>query len=269
MSSPRLSLSTWACSVVPSKLTSSTPRIRVRSPGSPSSSALIEVAAEVPHRFQRAALDGPAGADDRHPFAQRLGLGEDVAGQQHRRAAVAGLGDALLKDVLHQRVQAAARFVEQQQPGVRRERGDQRDLLPVAFRVGARLLVRVEFEAFDQLGAALLVDAAAHAGQQVDGLAAGQRRPQRDIAWHIGDLAVQARRHRSTGRRRAGAPCRRRRCTRPSRIRMVVDLPGAVGPEEAVHLAFAHRQVEAVERAHRTESSLSVRGSRSRCGVTC
>ena len=97
-------------------------------------------ARQVPHRVQRAALDGPARPDDGHPLAQRLGLGQDVAGQQHRHAAVARLADALLKDVLHQRIQAAAGLVEQQQPGVRRERGDQRDLLPVALRVGAGLL---------------------------------------------------------------------------------------------------------------------------------
>ena len=147
-------------------------------------------AAEMPHRVQRPALDGLAGADDRHPFAECLGLGQDVTGQQDRRATVARFGDALLKDVLHQGVQAAARLVEEQQPGARREGRDQRDLLPVALGVGARLLVRVEFEALDQLGAALFVDAAAHAGQQVDGLAAGQIRPQRDIAGNIGDLAV-------------------------------------------------------------------------------
>jgi hypothetical protein len=71
-------------------------------------------AAEVPHRFQCPALDGLAGADDRHPFAQCLGLGQDVTGQQDRRAAIACFGDALLKDVLHQRVQAAARLIEEQ-----------------------------------------------------------------------------------------------------------------------------------------------------------
>ena len=75
-------------------------------------------AAEMPHGVQRAALDGLAGPDDGHPFAQRFGFGQDVAGQQDRRAAVARFADALLKHVLHQRVQAAARLVEQQQPGM-------------------------------------------------------------------------------------------------------------------------------------------------------
>src|SRR4051794_33962091 len=50
-------------------------------------------AAEVTHRVQRAALDGLAGPDDGHPFAQRFRLGQDVAGQQHGRTAVPGLAD--------------------------------------------------------------------------------------------------------------------------------------------------------------------------------
>ena len=74
-------------------------------------------AAEMPHGVQRPALDGLAGPDDGDPFAQRLGFGQDVAGQQDRRATVARFADALLKHVLHQRVQAAARLVQQQQLG--------------------------------------------------------------------------------------------------------------------------------------------------------
>ncbi len=209
-------------------------------------------AGQVTHRFQRAALDGTARPDDRDPVAQRLGLGEDVAGQQDRHAAVAGLADALLEHVLHQRIQAAARFVEQQQSGIRRERRDQRHLLPIALGVGARLLGRIEVEPLDQLGAPLLVDAAAHPGQQVDRLPTGQRRPQRDIAGHIGHLAVQRdgvgprvaaeQSHRSrVGARQAEQDADRRRLTR------------AVGPEEAVHLAIGDGQVEAVKGAHRAE----------------
>ena len=206
----------------------------------------------MPHGVQRTALDGLAGADDGHPFAQRFRLGQDVAGQQDRRAAVARLADALLKHVLHQRVQAAAGLVQEQQPGVRREGRDQGDLLPVALRVGARLLVRVEVEALDQLGAARFVDATAHAGQQVDGLAAGQRRPQRDIARHVGDLAVQ---FDGVGPRIA-AQQPHAAAVGLHQAQQDADggrLAGAVGAEEPVHLTFAHRQVEAVQRPHRTE----------------
>ena len=112
--------------------------------------------------------------------------------------------------------------------------------------------MRVQVEALDQLRATVLVDAAAHAGQQVDGLAAGQRRPQRDIAGHISDLAVQ---RDGVGPRVAAE--------QPHAAAVGLDqtqqdpdggrLAGAVGPEEAVHFALAHAQVEAVERPNRAE----------------
>ena len=52
-------------------------------------------------------LDGAAGADDAHPVAQRLDLGEDVAGQQHRAALGRGSSRMqLLEHRLHQRVEA-------------------------------------------------------------------------------------------------------------------------------------------------------------------
>src|SRR3546814_19239597 len=47
------------------------------------------------------------------------------------------------------------------------------------------------FESFDELTAPRLVQATAHAGEQVDRLPARQRRPQRDIAGDIGDPAMQ------------------------------------------------------------------------------
>jgi hypothetical protein len=75
--------------------------------------------AEVPHRFQRSALHRLARADDRQFLAQGFRLGQDVAGQQHRDTAVARFGDAFPENVLHQRIQPAAWFVEQQQASTR------------------------------------------------------------------------------------------------------------------------------------------------------
>jgi hypothetical protein len=54
--------------------------------------------------------------------------------------------DALAEDLLHQRVQARGRLVEDEQLDVGRERRDQRHLLPVALGVGAAFLRRVEVE---------------------------------------------------------------------------------------------------------------------------
>lgn len=85
-------------------------------------------AAQMPHGAQRTTFDGLARPDDRHAFAQRFRFGQDVAGQQHRRAPVAGLRHALLKHVLHQRVQSTAGLVQEQQPGMGRERRDEGDL---------------------------------------------------------------------------------------------------------------------------------------------
>src|SRR5581483_5719173 len=149
-------------------------------------------------------------------------------------------------------VQAAAGFVEQQKLGARREGGDQRDLLAVTLRVGACLLARVEVEALDQLRAALLVDAAAHASQQVDDLTAGERRPQRHIAWHVCDLAVKG--HCVGPRVTAEHP--NTSGVGPGQAQQNTDsrrLAGSVWTEEAVHLALVHGEVEAVQRAHRSE----------------
>ena len=97
---------------------------------------------------QGAGLDRAAVPDDGDPVAERLDLGQDVAGQQHGAVAAAHLlADHLAEHRLHQRVQAGGRLVEQQQLDVGGERGDQRHLLPVALGVGAALLARVEVEA--------------------------------------------------------------------------------------------------------------------------
>ena len=161
---------------VPSMLTSSTPGMRLRSPGSPSNSALIDVRL-------RCRIDSSVPLSTVLPARMIVTRSHSAStsdrmwlDSKHGDAAIARLGDALAKHLLHQRVQATAGLVEEQQPGPRRERGDQRR--PSAGCPSSRsraCLVRVEVEALDQLGAALLVDAAAHPGEQVDGFAAGQR----------------------------------------------------------------------------------------------
>ena len=47
-------------------------------------------AGQVPQLGERAGLDAAAGADDAHPVAQRLHLGQDVARQQHRAPVARG-----------------------------------------------------------------------------------------------------------------------------------------------------------------------------------
>ena len=193
------------------------------------------------------------GADDRHAVAQLLDLGEDVAREQHRPAGLARLLDAGLEDRLLQRVEARGRLVEHEQLGVGRERGDERDLLPVALRVGAALLRRVELEALEQLRAPRAGRArraggrAGRSPRRRSASATGSRRRGRRRA------GGAARRRRATGRRRAAATSPASARSRPSRTRIVVDLPAPFGPEEPVDLARRDVEVEPVERAEVAE----------------
>ena len=144
------------------------------------------------------------------------------------RPRLARLLDAGLEHRLHQRVEPGGRLVEDEQLGVGGERGDERDLLPVALGVRAALLRRVELEALEQLGAPLPGRARRAAGRagrsprRRSGSATGSRRRARRPA------GGAARRRRATGRRRAAAPRRASARSSPSSTRMVVDLPDAV-----------------------------------------
>ena len=81
------------------------PGSRARSSGACSVSTLIDGARQVAQLGERPGLDRPAGADDAHPVAQRLDLGEDVAREQHGPPVLARLLDAVLEDRLHERIE--------------------------------------------------------------------------------------------------------------------------------------------------------------------
>ncbi len=175
-----------------------------------------------------------------------------MAGQQDRAARLLRLGDRPLEDDLHQRIQACRGLVEQQQLDVRDQRGDQRDLLPVALRVGAGLLGRIQIEPLAQLGAARAIQSAAEPGEQVDGLAAGQVRPEVDVAGDVGQSAVQC--DGIAPRVAAEQPHR----TRVGAQQAEQDphrggLARSVGAEEAVHLAGCDCQVQSVQGAGTAE----------------
>ena len=100
----------------------------------------------------------------------------------------------------------------------------------------ARPFVRVQLEALEKPVATARVQTAAQPAEQVDGLAAGQVRPQSHIARHVGQPPVQV----------DGVPPRiaaeqaglaRIRTQQPEQNPDRGRLPGAVGSEEAVHLA--------------------------------
>jgi hypothetical protein len=103
-----------------------------------------------------------------------------VAGEQDGAALGADLVDAVLEHALHERVEPGGGLVQDEELDVGRERRDQPDLLAVALGVGAALLARAQLEALEQLGLALRVEPAAQAPEQVDDLAARERRPEGD-----------------------------------------------------------------------------------------
>jgi hypothetical protein len=87
-----------------------------------------------------AVLDDPSLPDDADAVAERLELGQDVAGQEDRSAALPELADVLFEAGLHQRIEPRRGLVQQIQLHVAGERRDQSDLLSVPLRVGPRLL---------------------------------------------------------------------------------------------------------------------------------
>jgi hypothetical protein len=208
---------------------------------------------QVPQLRQRPRLDGTTGAHDADPVAERLDLGEDVARQQDRATPLPGLAHAGLEDLLHERVQARGRLVQQQQLDVGGERCDQRDLLPVALGVRAVLPSGVQLEPLQQLGPSS-VDRATRSEphQQVHRLAAREVRPQRHVSGHVRQPTVQSGRvaPRVTAEElHVAAVVPEEAEQHPQRGR----LAGSVGPEEAVHLAGGHLQVESVERENLAE----------------
>ena len=172
--------------------------------------------------------------------------------QQDRRAVGCALPNRVLKDLLHQRIEPRRRFIQDEQIDVGRERCDECDLLAIPFRVRIATLRRVEVEAVDQFGATLRWQAAMARGEHVDALTAGHAGPQRYVTGHVHESAMQAYRIAP----RVTAEQSRVAATRTYQPEQDADrrrLAGAVGAEEAVHLAAAYAEVEAVERAERAE----------------
>ena len=128
------------------------------------------------------------------------------------------------------------RLVEHEQLDVGRQRGHEGDLLAVALGVGAALLGGVELEPLDQVGAPPLVDPAAQPAEQVDDLAAGERRPQVHVAGHVREPAVQLGRVAP----RVAAEQPDRAGVGAQQAEQHADRGGLAGPvraEEAMHLA--------------------------------
>src|SRR6266511_447276 len=121
----------------------------------------LEVDLDVAHRTLAEGLhpldrDQVPVADDADPVGRVLHLGQHVRGHEDGLAGGPGLAYQLLELLLHERVQAAGRLVEDEQLRVVHERLYQADLLLVPLGQGADLPGGVQLEPLGQLGDPLL-----------------------------------------------------------------------------------------------------------------
>ena len=165
--------------------------------------------------------------------------------EEHRLAARAGFADATTKLALHQGIQAAGRFVEHEQWRPGGERGNERDLLPVAAGIRFAGSVEVEIETVDQLRTIRDVQAGPDVAEQLEDLGAGQRRPQRNVGGHVRDVAVGL----------ADVACRYAehvggtgaRTNKTEQQANCGGLACAVGTEEAEHLTWIDGETQVVD----------------------
>ena len=183
--------------------------------------------------------------------AQFFDLRQDVRRQEDRLPALARLVDATPELLLHQRVEAARRFVEQQHVGPPRECGHEGDLLPVALGVGPGPLREVEFEPFDEFAAVGLVDAALQSGEQFEALFTGEARPEADVTGHVGQVGVHLGGAGNVDALDLGAAGRR--FDQPEEESERRRLARAVRAEEAEHLALGDVERQIVQRNDRSE----------------
>ena len=202
---------------------------------------------EVAHLRQRPHLNQEALAQDPDPITQGFDLAQDVRGQEDRLASLTSLMDALTKHLLHQRVEPARRLVEDEELGSGHEGGDQDQLLTIALGVGTDLLGRVEIEAIDQLVPVGVVHPALHATEQVEGLGAGERRPQTCLPGHIGQAPMSFDRLALTVEPEDLAASRSR-ADQPEQKANGGRLPRPVGTEVAHDLTSSHLEIEILER---------------------
>ena len=200
----------------------------------------------MPQLGHRPGLHGSAVLDDRHRVAEAIDLGHDVAGHEDCAALVGRPAHRFHENLRLQRVQAAGGLVEDEQLAGGGQRGHEHDLLPIPLGVGAHRLGGVEAEGLGQRLLAPSIPRTAQPGQGVQGLGAGQPRPQGHIAGHIG---------RGAGDRRGVAA--RIHAQDPdgpgiTAVHAQQDADGgglarSVGAEESVDLSRLDRQVEAVD----------------------
>ena len=192
--------------------------------------------------------DKPALADDADAVADPLDLVEVVRGQKDRAAAVAVLGDDGVELLLHDRVKAARRLVEDEQLGVVEKRLDEADLLAVAARELAERSGQVGLEALGEwLGEAETLEPA-QGGDVREQLAPGH-------ALREAEVAGQVAQPRADGAAVAATIEAEQACAAARRMQEVQQradrrrLAGAVGAEESEDLTAVDGQGEVMDAA--------------------
>lgn len=162
--------------------------------------------------------------------------------------------DALLEHALHQRIEAARRLVKQKELDVARERRNERNFLPIPFRVITPLLREVELESLGEVvSAATIVStfrasfSTTHATEQAYGLTTRERRPETHVARNVGESFVQLHRIAPWITPEQSHPSRTR-SKEPEQYSESGRLPRSVRSEKGMDIARLHVHVESVER---------------------
>jgi hypothetical protein len=177
----------------------------------------------------------PPFADDRDAIADALDLAEVVRGQEHGSAARLVLADDRQELLLHERVEARGRLVEDEQLRPVEERLDEPDLLPVAARQLAGGPVEVRSKPLGELGSAAEIAHAAHGGAVAQQLVAAEPRVDREVAGQV----AQARADREAVAVAVEPEDPRRAARRALKVQESADhrrLSRPIRPEKAEHL---------------------------------
>ena len=198
---------------------------------------------------QRPAGHHPALADDGHPVADGLDLGEQMGVEEHGDPAGGQLPDQLADLAAAHRVEGRGRLVEQDQVGPGEQGQGEAEALGHALGVAADPLAAPPGQAdpLQQLGDAPGQLGAAEAGQaavEVEQLGAGRPLLEAEVLGQVADPAAGGRLGRRPAedqRLPAGGPDQAEQDLHGG------GLAGPVGPEEAEHLPGLDGQGQVVE----------------------
>ena len=173
-----------------------------------------------------------------------------MRGHEHRASCwctvLVGADHRLNEIAPHDRIQPGRRLVEDEQVGLGAHGGDERELRPLSFRQGTRLLAAVELKLCQQRRFGLAVPPLAEGRDVGERLAHGHPRIERDVVGHVGDTRFDG--HLVAGR--IEAEDSRFAAGRSQQIEQALDrgrFSGAVAAEEAIAAAGRHPQAEAVD----------------------